>query len=71
MNPVVAVTTAQEFVQPAVTQDGGFAVAFFNRDMKMEFCIPVDSEEEAVALAIRFQTMMCQVIERYQKLGGT
>ena len=69
--PTLAVMAAQEVVMPALTQDGGYAVAFFNQNHKMEFCIPVDSEQDAVSLAVKFQTMMCQVIQRYQMLGGT
>lgn len=65
MNPVLAVQTAQEFIAPAFTNDGGIAVAFFQQN-KLQFCIPVKSEQEAINLAIKLQEMICQAIQRYE-----
>lgn len=67
MNTVIACTAAQELVMPAIAEDNSSAVAFF-RNHKMEFCIPVADEAEAVQLAIRFQTMIVETIKRYLDL---
>lgn len=72
MNTMVAATVAQEFCMPSHTQDGGLAVAFFNQDHKVEFCIPVETEEEAIGLAVRFQELLVNGLKRYEYLlsGG-
>lgn len=69
MNPVLAVTVAQEFVMPSFTQDGGVAVAFFE-GKKMLFCIPVGNQDEAIRLGVVFQTLFCQAIGRYLEIAG-
>ena len=69
MNFPMAVTVAQEYCMPAYTQDGGTAVAFFNRH-EMIFCIPCANEAETVALAARFQDLIVRAMDRYEMLGG-
>ena len=69
INPIIAATVAQEYCMPSYTQDGGIAVAFFKgMQNQIEFCIPVSTEQEAIALAIRFQEIFCKAIARYQEL---
>lgn len=70
MNPIIATTVAQEYCMPSFTQDGGIAVAFFKGMQKdIEFCIPVSTESEAAALAIRFQELFVKAIQRYEELN--
>lgn len=70
INPVIAVTVAQEYCMPSYTQDGGVAVAFFKgMQSDIEFCIPVSTDAEAIQLATRFQNMFVKIIARYEELS--
>lgn len=69
MNSVTAVTVAQEFVMPSMTQDNGTAVAFFKAHQQdLMFCIPTENEATALGLAIQFQELIVRAIARYEEL---